>query len=87
MQKKKKFLRFEDLIKFPTPARRRNQAKIIVHQDGMFSVSSAVIRSIREDSEKMLADFRHSEDYRVIMIRPDPQQGFEFPKTGRVTPI
>ena len=30
----------------------------------------------------MWVDFRHSEDYRTLAIRPGVQSGFSLPKTG-----
>ena len=49
------------------PERGTGKAKIKLNMAGEVSMSSVIVRSISEANENMLADFRHSEDYKLIM--------------------
>ena len=82
MPKKKRILKFEDLIRFSMPERGIGKAKIKLNMAGEVSMSSVIVRSISEANENMLADFRHSEDYKLIMIKPGENGDFKFPRTG-----
>lgn len=82
MPKKKRILKFEDLISFSMPERGIGKAKIKLNLAGEVCISSVIIRSISAANENMLADFRHSEDYKLIMIKPGENGEFRFPKTG-----
>lgn len=83
MVKRKKELRFEELIRFPMPKRGGGRLKIIVSANGITYASPVIRKSIEKENEKMLADFRHSEDCKVIMIQPGGVESFRFTKNGR----
>lgn len=82
MRKIKQELKFDDLTKFSMPKKSFSCTKLKVKENGEIYVSPAIVESVRKNNEKMWADFRHSEDYKILMIKPGGEQVFRFPKAG-----
>lgn len=73
---------FNKLVKFPMPSRANHASKIKVDLKGEVYFSKSIIDGVRRDNEGMKVDFRHSEDYRTIAIKPEQEGDFRIPKAG-----
>ena len=73
---------FEALIPFFMPEKANMAIRMRVSANGEVYISKKIIDSVRKENENMWVDFRHSEDYRTLAIRPGVQSGFRLPKTG-----
>lgn len=73
---------FEALIPFFMPEKANMAIRMRVSANGEVYISKKIIDSVRKENENMWVDFRHSEDYRTLAIRPGIQSGFRLPKTG-----
>ncbi len=62
---------FNKLVKFSMPSRANHASKIKVDLKGEVYFSKSIIDGVRRDNEGMKVDFRHSEDYRTIAIKPE----------------
>lgn len=82
MRKSKEGFNFHEMVSFEMPVRMVSGVKIKVKENGEVYFSSAIVESIRKRSEKMWVDFRHSEDYKTLAIKPDGEKTFRMPKAG-----
>lgn len=62
---------FNKLVKLPMPSRANHASKIKVDSKGEGYFSKSIIDGVRRDNEGMKVDFRHSEDYRTVAIKPE----------------
>lgn len=61
---------FEALIPFFMPEKANMAIRMRVSANGEVYISKKIIDSVRKENENMWVDFRHSEDYRTLAIRP-----------------
>lgn len=82
MARTKDKVAFGDLIKFRMPERANMTVRMCVRSNGEVYISKKIIDSVRKENENMWADFRHSEDYKILAIKPGGEKDFRLPKTG-----
>lgn len=82
MARTKDRVEFGKLIRFPMNEKANMAVKMRVSGNGEVYISKKIIDSVRKENEDMWADFRHSEDYKIVAIKPGGEKNFRLPKTG-----
>lgn len=82
MKRLKNNYEFEKLIKFVPPGRNGQKQRVTVKMNGKIRISPSIISSLKNEKKEAWADFRHSEDYKVIMMRKGKKGDFKLPSNG-----
>ena len=73
-------LDYEKMIQFSIPRRMGARPQMKIKEDGRVSISSMIIEDLLKKDGDLRVDFRHTADYKTVIIRSDEEQAFKLPK-------